>query len=160
VDSVEFEPYDRRRLWSAAECSEDGCTTPPVARNLCSRHYQRAKKEGRLPPTIRRAGRRHDFGEYQCSVEGCAQLAKARALCPAHYRRSLRYGLGLQELAEQDAKTACDACGGPAEHIDHDHATGDVRGKLCAGCNTALGLLGESVPRMVGLLAYLVRVTG
>lgn len=160
MENVELEPFEKRRVWATAECTEDGCTTPPVARNLCSLHYQRAKKAGALPPTVRRAGHRHDFGEFRCAVEGCAQQAHSRGMCPAHYRRSQRYGLGFKELAEQDAKTACDACGGPADHIDHDHATLDIRGKLCAGCNTALGLLGESVPRIVGLLHYLVRVQG
>lgn len=41
--------------------------------------------------------------------------------------------------------------------IDHCHVANRVRGLLCAQCNSALGLLSESVPAVEGLLAYLVK---
>jgi hypothetical protein len=37
-------------------------------------------------------------------------------------------------------------------HVDHDHVTGAVRGLLCHGCNTALGLMREDP---TGLAAYI-----
>ncbi len=40
-------------------------------------------------------------------------------------------------------------------HIDHDHQTGVVRGVLCAWCNTALGLLGDSPERIDRAADYL-----
>lgn len=42
--------------------------------------------------------------------------------------------------------------------VDHDHETGEVRGLLCAECNSALGLLGESQSRARGLISYIKRV--
>lgn len=40
--------------------------------------------------------------------------------------------------------------------IDHDHATGDVRGLLCHACNVAIAILDDPV-RLPRALAYLKR---
>jgi len=40
-------------------------------------------------------------------------------------------------------------------HIDHNHNTGVVRGLLCHGCNTALGLVGEQKSTLRRLMSYL-----
>lgn len=45
-------------------------------------------------------------------------------------------------------------------HLDHDHATGEFRGWLCAKCNTGLGLLGDSIEQLEMRLAYLKRAKG
>ena len=39
--------------------------------------------------------------------------------------------------------------------VDHDHATGKVRGLLCHNCNRALGLLQDSLPAIKNALLYL-----
>lgn len=44
---------------------------------------------------------------------------------------------------------------GKLGHVDHDHATGKVRGFLCSRCNKALGMLRDDPVRIRGLLAYL-----
>lgn len=48
-------------------------------------------------------------------------------------------------------------------HVDHDHSccSGDrtcgscVRGILCPGCNVALGMVGDSIERLLALAGYL-----
>lgn len=51
---------------------------------------------------------------------------------------------------------ACDAVEGTTKlHVDHCHATGQFRGWLCRGCNTALGLLNDSPERIGKLSIYL-----
>jgi Autographiviridae endonuclease VII len=54
----------------------------------------------------------------------------------------------------------CAVCGraprvGKALHVDHDHATGEIRGLLCFSCNSALGNLGEDEKRIRAMLDYL-----
>ncbi|CAB5219030.1 Recombination endonuclease VII [uncultured Caudovirales phage] len=57
----------------------------------------------------------------------------------------------------------CASCGDDArgyEHtlcVDHDHATNEIRGLLCSGCNTALGWLEDSPERITKLAKYIGR---
>jgi hypothetical protein len=45
-------------------------------------------------------------------------------------------------------------------HIDHDHTTGKVRGLLCNGCNSSLGLLKEDPMRMLHMIEYVAKHSG
>lgn len=76
----------------------------------------------------------------------------------ATVRRSL-YGLSAESYASLMAKQngRCAICERPMERpqVDHDHATGRVRGLLCVTCNTGLGKLGDSIERIEHVLAYL-----
>lgn len=47
----------------------------------------------------------------------------------------------------------------PAEHVDHDHLTGAVRGVLCFSCNGGLGLFRDRVDIMANAIEYLERTT-
>lgn len=67
------------------------------------------------------------------------------------YHVSLRKAL---ELVERK-KAGCEACGSMLSLcIDHEHATGHVRGILCASCNTALGFLKDSPKTIKNLARY------
>lgn len=56
---------------------------------------------------------------------------------------------------------ACAICLSPFEpprkrhHLDHDHATGAVRGLLCRECNLALGHFADDLERVERAAAYL-----
>lgn len=91
--------------------------------------------------------------------------------CPQSERGSkLRadYGISLEQYREMVAAAngLCEACGQRPYvrhgrvtlHVDHDHATGAVRGLLCQPCNLALGHLGDDLDRIERLAAYLRRV--
>ena len=77
----------------------------------------------------------------------------------AHILR--RYGLSADVLwtmlDEQFGK--CKIClrdlANARYHVDHDHATGKVRGILCRTCNTSIGMLRESELNFRRAMAYL-----
>lgn len=73
-----------------------------------------------------------------------------------------KYGIDHAEynamLDRQDGKCAIckDKCkSGKRLCVDHDHATGRVRGLLCSRCNTALGSLDDDTTRLQMAIDYL-----
>lgn len=81
------------------------------------------------------------------------QMRKWRAANPERARSAKlrhKYGIDVQGVAELFAKqngqcaiASCQRLLGPGRrtHIDHDHATGRVRGLLCPSCNRGLVFL-------------------
>lgn len=92
--------------------------------------------------------------------ENCRRWYKRTPLVQRdiHYRR--RYGLSL---AQYEAMVVarhglCDICKQvPAKGrlvIDHEHATGMVRGLLCSNCNSAIGMFKDDVSLMKAGIQY------
>ncbi|MCB5180408.1 endonuclease VII domain-containing protein [Streptomyces antimicrobicus] len=80
------------------------------------------------------------------------RVAQGRA---GHLKRS--YGMTEAERDEMVAAQGgvCVICRkGPAEHVDHDHQTGRVRGVLCFACNSALGKFKDRPDVMRRAAAY------
>jgi len=98
-----------------------------------------------------------------------------RAMYPNAYkdsnlRRTFGPGFGFDQYAEMaDAQdNRCAICGehetalgnaGERKHlaVDHDHSTGKIRGLLCTGCNTGLGLFRDDPVRIAQAIAYLAK---
>jgi hypothetical protein len=77
-----------------------------------------------------------------------------------HYHLLARYGIGADEVSELIAGQGgvCAICGRPdPEHVDHDHATGVIRGILCFNCNGGLGQFGDDPLRLRAAIEYLER---
>lgn len=102
-----------------------------------------------------------------CKVCVCAGAKKWREANPELFRRAIRknqllkqYNLSLEEYdaLRESQDGACAICGTvpPTNlHVDHDHATGKVRGLLCRSCNTALGMFQESAELLTKAATYI-----
>jgi hypothetical protein len=80
-----------------------------------------------------------------------------------HYHLMRRYGIGAAEVdAMVEAQGGlCAICGeNPAEHVDHCHDTGAVRGILCFNCNGMLGQARDRVDILLAGIRYLERSRG
>jgi hypothetical protein len=86
-----------------------------------------------------------------------------RALKNSYNLKKYLYGISKEDYLALVEKQGykCASCGDDATgaehtlHIDHDHQTNEIRGLLCAGCNTALGWLHDDVTRIEKLAKYI-----
>ena len=79
-----------------------------------------------------------------------------------HLKR--KFGMTIEQYDEMLAAQGggCFICGRPPRedislHVDHDHATGAIRGILCFRCNNALADFHEDVALLTKAAAYLDR---
>ena len=73
-----------------------------------------------------------------------------------HLKR--RYGISEAEFDAIKAKQGglCAVCQeAQADHVDHDHVTGKVRGILCFNCNGGLGQFKDRIDRLEQAIDYL-----
>ena len=154
--------------------------TPATAKALCcskqcSIDHQNAKKQSAIlakrserAPCVECGGpipesRRN--GVTYCSIE-CKkreQDRRWRDRAP-HYMRQYLYGVTpeqFEQMLEQQGGT-CAICAtdqwdskGRGPSVDHDHATGKVRGLLCASCNNGLGRFRDDTALLRAAVKYL-----
>jgi len=137
-------------------CSFEGCVNiaETVKCGLCHTHYCQ-KRDGRPLAPINENS--YVDGSLLCVVNDCKRHAIYGRVCDRHGSLMTKYKITVFELENLLAITVCENTGCTNTeklHIDHDHDTGVVRGRLCASCNTSLGHLGEDVARIRGLAEY------
>jgi hypothetical protein len=75
-----------------------------------------------------------------------------RGLTPQEYSTLLEQQRGLCAICAKEPS----GVGSRAQlHIDHDHATGKVRGLLCGECNASIGLMRDDIARLQAAIEYL-----
>lgn len=83
-----------------------------------------------------------------------------------HSARKYRLGVTKSEYLEiiERAQGLCEVCGCDPERdrpekpflaVDHNHATGEVRGALCYRCNIAIGHMEDDPDRLIAAARYL-----
>lgn len=166
-------PVKRIRL----SCSVEGCARKHASLGFCSLHYDRFRKTGtvsaEVPPRILRDVRRNDAGSRWCHA--CSQWLPEREFDSANVctrcRQVSNFGLNRREWdAIFDAQGRCCAIcrrtdpGGNGWHTDHDHSCCAasrstcgkcLRGILCSGCNTGIGLLRDDPDILNSAATYL-----
>jgi hypothetical protein len=77
-------------------------------------------------------------------------------------KRKYRYGVDetQYQLMCEEQHWLCAICGNPSTrnlHVDHDHATGKIRGLLCGPCNHGLGMFRDDPKRLRAAIRYLLK---
>lgn len=151
-------------------CSQCGAS-PTVAKSsrcracmkVYNREYYLAHRahiiESNTAYAKRRAATDPEFVAYQTKRR--REYRQAHAEAAESYRRKHIYGLTHDEYVAMFSaqKGRCAICREPHQklHIDHDHATGQVRGLLCRGCNHMLGNARDDPDRLTQARLYLLQ---
>jgi hypothetical protein len=167
--------YRRQRRYGTTDrperptvCAVAECGLPVAAHALCDRHYRRDRRGANGPRYCRFCGGEIDQAVHArnayCSPEHRAQDAAIQRRENHRERWLKRYGMTIEQyeqmLASQGGCCAiCRTGEVPSRgwHVDHDHATGRVRGILCHGCNVSLGHFRDSVDLLQAAVVYLQR---
>lgn len=122
-----------------------------------ARDAEAARQRGRrlANPELVRA---YELRQYEHGTRKANNLA-------AGWRSKLRdYGLTVEDyerlVEKQGNRCACCGASEPGRGhvrwcVDHDHATGLVRGLLCHRCNAGIGLLGDNLESVMRAVIYL-----
>ena len=100
-----------------------------------------------------------EFSKHRQQAGGHAGYCKACRRAQSRKGYFLRkYGMTEAELSDHKEAQGglCALCRkGKAEHVDHDHLTGRVRGVLCFNCNSGLGQFRDSIDLLARATDYL-----
>lgn len=95
--------------------------------------------------------REYDRGRQRVRNWWPSHIARKYQLAPHQYDAMLAAQDGVCAICSTDKP------GGNSSrfHIDHDHASGEIRGLLCSRCNQMLGYAQDDPKRLLGAADYL-----
>jgi hypothetical protein len=94
-----------------------------------------------------------------CMAERCRNYNRTPEGRSVKHARKYGVPLGWYEETLAAQGGACAICLRPSEklHVDHCHASGQVRGLLCFECNTGLGKFADNIASLERAIEYLKR---
>ena len=107
------------------------------------------------------------FCSRKCYQEYRKKNSKDSKYLNRLYQKKTKYNLSESEykslFVQQDNK--CAICGNEFNaqlkgFVDHNHATGAVRGLLCTKCNTLLGMANDNIEILNNAIEYIKRTDG
>jgi hypothetical protein len=159
----------------AKACKGCGKIQPIKAKGLCRRCYARFQRHGHTNSTAKikgvklceKCGMKPVHAKLMCKSCYSKYLREKDPTKQWEYNLQRQYGLSVDEynsiLNEQKGK--CAICGETENEamrgkamkfaVDHDHATGVIRGLLCGNCNRGIGNLQDSITTMTNAIDYL-----
>lgn len=118
----------------------------------CRAKWQSKWRKNNLSVARASANNWHKRHPAQSTSNGRRQELKKYGLTPDGYEQLLLSQGGKCAVCTTDKPNGP---GGRYFFVDHDHATGKVRGLLCSNCNSILGHAKDSVQTLRRAISYL-----
>lgn len=141
-------------------CMERVYKSSPGRRASGRRHYWKHLSYYRVRGVVRSTKEKVHRRIFNTSLHYTPEFAARRKSRRLATRYNISENEFLDMLIEQGGK--CAICQSPYEgrenkrlHVDHNHATGKVRGLLCGFCNRALGWAKDDAKRLEAMLSYI-----
>lgn len=151
-------------------CAHAGCDKKKSG-NYCPKHYAQFKKYGftwdsKTDYRLMKIREEARAARPECLVPTCTEEVRSLRvnLCTDHERAKYILGTSDEHYIKLLAVELCESCGSKERLVtDHDHSHHEdsrkmceqcIRGRLCNGCNAALGFLKEDVTKMRMLIKY------
>lgn len=138
---------ENNRAWRAAR--------PEKRAEQSARNNERQKRKYATDLAFRETLKARGKARLAAETPEQRQARKAR---DRNWRLQRDYGLTQADYDRMyvERNGCCDLCGQRKKKlvIDHDHATGAMRGLLCTACNSALGKLGDTEESLMRAARY------